>query len=225
MTAIERRAQVQLLCFMAVVAAAMFVVAATLAYWQAWIFLAVFFGSSSALISYLARHDPKLLERRMRAGPRAEHERSQQLIQLLALLAFIALLLLPAIDRRYGWSSMSLSIVLIGDLLVAIGFVAIFFVFRENTYASSTIEVAAGQKVVATGPYSLVRHPMYTAGVVMLVGVPLALGSWWGLPLILPITAVIVWRLLEEEKFLATNLTGYPAYQHQVRFRLLPLVW
>src|SRR5579859_5315652 len=109
--------------------------------------------------------------------------------------------------------------------MVAVGFLAVFFVFKENSYASSIIEIGAGQQIVTTGPYALVRHPMYSGAIVMLIGVPLALGSWWGLLTVLPIMAVIVWRLLEEEKFLVTNLPGYSEYQHKVWYRLLPFVW
>ncbi len=225
MTAMEKQAYAGLLRFMIGVAAAMFVTAWTLVYWQAWAFLAVFFGSSFATIRYLAKHDPKLLERRITAGPAAEKEQSQKLIQVLAMIAFFAMLLLPAIDRRYGWSSMSPSVAVAGDMLVAAGFVAIVFVFKENSYASSIIEVGAGQKIVTTGPYAVMRHPMYSGAIVMLIGVPLALGSWWGLLTVIPLTLLIVWRLLEEEKFLIKNLPGYSEYQNKVRYRLLPFVW
>ncbi len=225
MTPLEKQAYTQLLRFMIGLAAAIFVTAWTLEYWQAWLFLAVFFGSSFAIIAYLARHDPKLLERRMNAGPRAEKERSQQIIQVIALVSFFAMGLFPAIDHRYRWSSMSPAIVIAGDILVMLGYVAVFFVFKENSYASSVIEIGAGQKVVTTGPYAVVRHPMYSGALVLLLGIPLALGSWWGLLTMIPITAALVWRLLDEEKFLTRNLTGYSEYQNQVSYRLLPLIW
>jgi protein-S-isoprenylcysteine O-methyltransferase Ste14 len=115
--------------------------------------------------------------------------------------------------------------VIAGDGLVALGFLIIFFVLRENSFASGVIEVDAGQRVVATGPYALVRHPMYSGALVMLLGVPLALGSRWGLLLVIPITLVIAWRLLDEEAFLAKRLQGYPEYQARVRYRLVPWVW
>jgi protein-S-isoprenylcysteine O-methyltransferase Ste14 len=98
-------------------------------------------------------------------------------------------------------------------------------VFKENSYAASIIEVGAEQKTITSGPYAIVRHPMYSGALVMLLGIPLALGSWWGLLTVIPITAVLVWRLLEEEKFLARNLTGYSEYQNKVRFHLLPFTW
>ena len=215
----------RLLRFFISLAALLFLTAWTLDYWQAWLFLAVFCGSSFAITHYLAKHDPQLLERRMNAGPGAEKEKSQKIIQVLALIAFIAVLVFPAIDRRLAWSTMPPYVTTAGDVLVALGFLVIFFVFKENTFASATIEVAPEQKVITTGPYALVRHPMYSGALVMLLGEPLALGSWWGLFTIIPITAVIVWRLLNEEKFLAKNLSGYSEYQSKVKCRLLPFIW
>jgi protein-S-isoprenylcysteine O-methyltransferase Ste14 len=225
MTALEKNAYGRLLRFMIGVGAVLFVAAWTIYYWQAWAFLLAFFGSSFAITAYLAKHDPGLLERRLVAGPGAEKDKTQKLIQLLAMVAFIAIFVFPAIDHRYGWSPVLASVAVAGDLLIAIGFLAVFLVFKENSYASSIVEVDAEQKVVTTGPYALVRHPMYSGALVMLIGVPLALGSWWGLLLVIPITAVLIWRLLEEEKFLTTNLPGYSDYQHRVRYRLLRFVW
>src|SRR6202042_3464309 len=140
-------------------------------------------------------------------------------------LGFAGLLVVPALDHRLNWSQMSPAMVLAGDGLVVLGWIVIFFVFRENTFTSSTIELAPDQKVISTGPYALIRHPMYSGGLLMLAGVPLALGSWWGLAAVVVMVLVIIWRLLDEEKFLAANLPGYPQYLDQVRYRLVPLVW
>jgi protein-S-isoprenylcysteine O-methyltransferase Ste14 len=118
-----------------------------------------------------------------------------------------------------------LSGVIAGHGLVALGFLIVFFVFRENSFASGVIEVNAEQKVVATGPYAMVRHPMYSGALIMMLGVPLALGSRWGLFLIIPIALAIVWRLLDEEAFLAKKLPGYTEYQKKVRYRLVPGIW
>jgi protein-S-isoprenylcysteine O-methyltransferase Ste14 len=112
-----------------------------------------------------------------------------------------------------------------GDVLVVLGLLIVFFVFKENTFTSAIIEVGTEQKVISTGPYALVRHPMYIGGLVMLLGVPLALGSWWGLFTIIPITIVIVWRLLDEEKFLIKTLSDYSEYRNKVRYRLVPFIW
>lgn len=172
------------------------------------------FAASAALITLdLWKRDPKLLERRVKAGPGPEKEEAQRVIQLAASVAFAGILVLPSIDHRFAWSSVPLPIVIAGDALVAIGFVVVFRVFRENTFTAATIEVAADQIVTSTGPYAVVRHPMYTGALVMLVGTPLALGSWWGLLMFIPMTLVVVWRLLDEEKFLSKNLPGYSNYK------------
>jgi protein-S-isoprenylcysteine O-methyltransferase Ste14 len=174
---------------------------------------------------YLMKHDPKLLERRTTAGPGAEQERIQNIIQALAGLAFIAIFIVSALDHRFGWSTVPAYVTALGDVLVIFGFYLVFLVFKENTFASGTIEVVAEQRVISTGPYALVRHPMYIGALVMLVGVPLALGSWWGLLAIIPMIIVLILRLLDEEKFLAKNLAGYSDYQSKVRYHLFPLIW
>ena len=213
---------VQLLVIMAVL---IFVPAGTLDYPRAWMFLAVFFTPVLAITIYLMKNDPKLLERRISAGPGAEKEKGQKIIQFLAMIDFIAVMLVPAFDHRFAWSSVPPGLVVAGDIIVVLGFLIVFLVFKENTFTSAIIELSTEQKVISTGPYALVRHPMYIGALVMLVGVPLALGSWWGLLTVVPMTLVIVWRLLDEEKFLAKNLAGYSEYQNTVRYRLLPLVW
>jgi protein-S-isoprenylcysteine O-methyltransferase Ste14 len=225
MDELNKKALGGLLRFLIILAALLFLPVWTFRYWQAWIFLLVFSACALATSLYVMKNDPKLLERRMRAGPGAEEERSQQIIQSLATAAFIALLLFPPLDHRFGWSTVPWPMVVAGDALVAVGFLIIFFVFRENGFASGVIEVSDGQKVVATGPYALVRHPMYAGALVMLIGVPFALGSRWGSVLVIPIALVIVWRLLDEERFLAQNLSGYSDYRNKVRHRLLPFLW
>ena len=124
-----------------------------------------------------------------------------------------------------AWSSVPPYLTALGDILIVVGFYLVFLVFRENSFASGTIEIGDDQRVIASGPYALVRHPMYVGALVMLVGVPLALGSSWGLVAIVPMTIVLVARLLDEEKFLARNLAGYSEYQSKVRYHLLPLIW
>jgi protein-S-isoprenylcysteine O-methyltransferase Ste14 len=206
-------------------AVAVFAPAWTLAYWQAWLYLAVFTTSCIAVTLYLMRHDPQLLERRIIAGPPAEKRASQRRIVALASVAFIAIPVVSALDHRFGWSSVPPAASFCGDALVAAGFAIIFLVFRENTFASAVIDVEVGQDVVSTGPYALVRHPMYAGGILLLLGEPPALGSWWGLLAVIPIAAALVWRLLDEERFLATNLHNYVEYCKHVRHRLVPRVW
>ena len=161
----------------------------------------------------------------MRGGPIAEKEPTQKIIMVFTSLGFIGLIVFPALDHRFAWSHMTPYAALAGDVLVAIGWLAIFLVFKENTFTSATIELVPDQKVISTGPYALVRHPMYAGALVMLVGIPIALGSWWGMLVIVAMTPVLIWRLFDEEKFLARNLPGYVEYQDRVRYRLIPLVW
>jgi protein-S-isoprenylcysteine O-methyltransferase Ste14 len=206
-------------------AALIFIPAGTLDYWQAWLFIAVFVVASGATTVYLAIHDPELLERRMKVGPAAEKEKTQKIIMALAITGFVVLLVIPALDHRFGWSSVPWHPSVAADALIALAFLFIFFVFRENSYGASTIQVADDQRVISTGPYALVRHPMYAAALLMLAATPVALGSWWGLVVLLLITPVLIWRLLDEEKFLERNLPGYIEYEKKVRYRLIPYVW
>ena len=171
------------------------------------------------------KKDTKLLERRINAGPRAEKEKSQKIIQTFASITFSILIIFPALDHRFGWSAMPALVSIAGDTIVAFGLLLVFFVFRENTFTSGTVEIFADQKVISTGPYAIVRHPMYLGGIVMLCGVPLALGSWWGLTTVVPITIVIILRLLDEEKLLTKSLRGYSEYRDKVRWRVVPFVW
>jgi protein-S-isoprenylcysteine O-methyltransferase Ste14 len=225
MTTLYLRAARGLLQLPIVMGALLFLPAWTLDYWEAWAFIGVFFVCSLAITVYLAIKDPKLLARRMRAGPGAEKETAQKIIMVVALLSFGATIVVPALDHRFGWSAVPAAVVILGDILVVVGFAATFFVLRENTYSASTIEIAEGQTVISTGPYALVRHPMYSGALVMVMGIPLALGSWWGLLMLVPTTAGIIWRLLDEERFLTKNLPGYAAYVETVRYRLVPRVW
>jgi protein-S-isoprenylcysteine O-methyltransferase Ste14 len=225
MNTLTKKAFAGLLFLLLVMAALLFIPAGTLDYWQAWTFLAVYFASSLAITLYLIKKDPKLLARRMRGGPAAEKEPTQRIIMSLASLGFVGLIVVPALDHRFAWSDMPSYMALAGDVLVLLGWLVIFFVFKENTFTSATVELAPDQKVVSTGPYSLVRHPMYAGGLVMFLGIPIALGSWWGLLVIVAMTPALIWRLLDEEKFLARNLPGYAEYQTKVRHRLIPLVW
>ena len=208
-----------------VMAGLLFVPAGTLDYWQAYEFMAVFLGGSAAITVYLAIKDPKLLERRMKVGPTAEKEPTQKIIMVFALLGFIALLVVPGLDRRFMWSSVPPWVTVLGDILVGLGFLSVYFVIRENSYAASTIQVVEGQTVVSTGPYAVVRHPMYAGVLPLLIGTPLALGSWCGLNALILFMPALIWRLLDEERFLHKNLPGYTEYTWKVRYRLVPFVW
>jgi protein-S-isoprenylcysteine O-methyltransferase Ste14 len=203
----------------------LFAAAGTVHYWQAWAYLFIFTGASALTTVYLIRRDPALLRRRLTGGPMAEKQPAQKAIMFGTSVGFLALLVVPALDHRHGWSAVPLFGVAAGDVLVAVGFLLIARVYRENTFTSATVEIAADQWVVSTGPYAVVRHPMYASALLYLLGTPLALGSYWGL---VPLAAMLpfqIWRLMEEERFLARNLTGYTDYQKRVRHRLVPLVW
>jgi protein-S-isoprenylcysteine O-methyltransferase Ste14 len=203
----------------------LFPLAGTIQYWNAWLYLAIFMAASLVISLYLLRNDPALLQRRMRGGPTAEKEPTQKIIMLFASIGFIALLVIPALDFRFGWSRAPLPVVITGDLLVATGFYFTFLVYKENTFTSATIEVAENQKVISTGPYALVRHPMYASALCYLIGTPLALGSFWGLVALVFMLPFLLWRLLDEERFLAKNLPGYTEYQKKVHHHLVPYVW
>ena len=208
-----------------VLAALLFIPAGTLDYWQAWVFMAVFAGATSAITVYLAIKDPALLERRMRAGPTAEAEPTQKIIMFFAMTGFIATIVFPAFDHRFAWSPAPPWAALLGDALIAFAFLFVFIVLRANTYGASTIQIAEGQTLISTGPYALVRHPMYAGALLLLLAVPLALGSWWGLCVPVLFLPALIWRLLDEERFLIRNLPGYAEYRKQVKHRLVPFIW
>jgi protein-S-isoprenylcysteine O-methyltransferase Ste14 len=216
---------IQFLLFPIFMGALLFLPAGTFDYWEAWLFSAVFFVCNVALTIWMMIKDPRLLVRRMRAGPSAEREPAQKAIMAFAMLSFAGACILPGLDHRFGWSDVPASIVIIGNILIALSYLIFYFVFRENTYGAATIQVEDNQRVISTGPYALVRHPMYVGALLMTLGMTLALGSWWGLLMLIPCVAAIVWRLLDEEKFLSRNLAGYTEFKNKVRYRLIPSVW
>jgi protein-S-isoprenylcysteine O-methyltransferase Ste14 len=208
-----------------IVGALIFIPAGTLSYWQGWAFLAVFMASNIVILRYLVRKDPVLLERRRKVGPRAEKRFVQKIVMLLLFVIFLALIIFSILDWRFGWSNVPAWVSVLGDALVALGQMIHLRVFRENSFGASTIQKMEGQKVVSTGPYALVRHPMYVGVLVMTAGIPLALGSWWGLLFVLLMTLILIVRILDEEKMLFGELEGYDAYGRSVRYRLVPGVW
>jgi protein-S-isoprenylcysteine O-methyltransferase Ste14 len=169
--------------------------------------------------------NPALLARRIKAGAKAESAGSQKVIQFFAAIAFVSLFVLSALDHRFGWSRVPFALETAGDILIALGFAFVFWVFKVNSFTSGVIEVAPNQQVITSGPYAIVRHPMYLGSLVMLFGIPLSLGSLWGLLTIFFMATVIILRLLDEERLLAKNLEGYGAYIQHVRYRLAPFVW
>jgi len=206
-------------------ALALFLSAGSLAFWQAWAFLAVWTVCVVFITAYLFKYDQKLLASRTQAGPTSETQKVQQVIQAFASLFFIGLFIVPGLDFRYHWSVVPPLLTWISNAFVVLGFFIVFLTFRENSFTSAIIEVADQQKVVTTGPYRWVRHPMYAGAILLLLFAPLALGSWVALPFPLPLIVVVAVRAVEEEKFLRTSLAGYDAYCQKVRYRLVPYIW
>jgi protein-S-isoprenylcysteine O-methyltransferase Ste14 len=211
--------------FLATLWVLIFVPVWSLSYWQGWLLWLHVCTWCGALTLYFARHDPALLERRLSAGPAAEREPSQKRIQAFAAVAAISILVVSVLDHRFGWSAVPAGAVLLGNALVVLGFLAVFVVLRANTFASAIVEVTPGQRVVSSGPYAVVRHPMYSGALLLFSGIPLALGSWWGLAGVAAMAGVLVARLLDEERYLVRHLPGYDDYRREVRWRLLPGVW
>lgn len=208
-----------------VMALLLFVAAGTMRYWQAWVYLAIFVAASALTTLFLMRRDPALLERRMRGGPGAETRPTQRVIMLAASACYIGLFVVSALDRRYGWTNVPAILTAVSDLFVALGFYLIYLVYRENTFTSATVEIAVDQKVISTGPYGIVRHPMYASALLYLGGTPTALGSYWGLAAFVAMLPFLIWRLFDEEKMLAESLPGYREYRRRVRHRLIPGIW
>ena len=203
----------------------LFVPAGTFNYWQAWTFLTVFALSTWIPTLYLLRTNPVALERRMSGGPAAEGRRAQKAVMAGLYSALVAMLVVSALDHRFDWSAPPAPVCLVGDVLVAVGLVMVVLVIIQNNYAATTVRVESGQTVVSSGLYGLVRHPMYTANVIMMIGLPLALGSYWGLVFVAPGLMVLASRIRDEEKLLEGELTGYREYTQKVRYRLVPGMW
>lgn len=199
--------------------------AGTLDYWQAWVFIAVFAATSFGPSVYWALRRPEVLRRRMHSGPIAETRIVQKIATVGVTAMVFAMLVLSALDHRFGWSHVPTPVVIAGDVLVAVGLGMAMLVVSQNNYAAATITVEAGQPVVDTGLYGIVRHPMYAGALIMMIGMPLALDSYWGLVAFVPGVAVLVLRIDDEEKMLRQELAGYRDYTRKVRYRLLPGVW
>jgi protein-S-isoprenylcysteine O-methyltransferase Ste14 len=208
-----------------VVGILIFVPAGTLEYWEGWVFLSIFAFSTIGMTMVLRAKDSGLLERRAKVGPLSEKQLAQRVIQVFIFVMFAGILLVSSVDHRFAFSKTPGGLVIFGNLLVLLGFVIRFLVFRENSFASATIEVTRDQKVIETGLYSAVRHPMYLSVLIVLTGTPLALGSWLGLLFLIPLTLLIARRAIAEENFLHKNLPDYDGFMQKTRYRLLPFIW
>ncbi|MGA9492709.1 MAG: isoprenylcysteine carboxylmethyltransferase family protein [Mycobacterium sp.] len=203
----------------------LFLIAGTFNYWQAWVFLVAFVLATWIPTIIVLRTNPTVLERRTRGGPTTETRVVQKVVIAGLYLSLMVLLVVSALDHRFGWSRVPTAICLVGDLLVAVGLGVVMLVVIQNRYAAVTVRVEEGQKLASTGLYGVVRHPMYTGNVITMAGIPLALGSYWGLVFVAPGLLVLALRIHDEEKLLHKELQGYREYTQKVRYRLLPIIW
>ncbi|MBU8818351.1 methyltransferase family protein [Mycolicibacterium goodii] len=199
--------------------------AGTFDYWQAWVFIAVFLAATMIPSFYLAVTDPTTLQRRLHAGPTAETRITQKVAAVAIVVLVLAVLIVCALDRRFGWSTVPTWLVLVGDVVMGVSLVLSQVVIFQNRFAAATIRVEAEQQVVSTGMYGWVRHPMYLWALVMMFATPLALGSFWGLLVVTAALPILGLRILDEEKMLSAELRGYDEYRRTVQYRLVPGVW
>lgn len=199
-----------------------FLPAGTFDYWQAWAYMAVTLVPAAFVFHYFISKNPAFLERRLKLK---EKEARQKLVVKFGGVIFAIAFLIPGLDRRFGWSHVPPEMSVAADVIVLLGYLMVFLVFRENSYAGRTVEVVKGQKVISSGPYSIIRHPMYLGTIFLYVATPLALGSTWAFPLFLLMLPVLIFRIINEEELLRRELNGYAQYCKKVRYRLVPYVW
>jgi protein-S-isoprenylcysteine O-methyltransferase Ste14 len=213
---------IRLIAGVLLIGALLFLPAGSLRYWQAWLYLGVLFIPMLVVLAYLWQRDRDLLVRRMQTR---EKEPEQKTIIAITAIICLAAIVIPGLDFRFGWSTVPVDLVLASDAIVFLGYLVFFLTLRENSYASRIISVEKDQTVISTGPYAVVRHPMYLGALVMLLFTPPALGSVWGLVTFVPLLVMIVFRIRNEEQVLLRDLPGYGEYRGKVRYRLVPGVW
>ena len=194
----------------------------SLGWWQAWAYCAVLLVPMAVFLAYMARRDPEFLARRLQVR---ERERSQRLVQAWGSLAILGALVLPGIDHRFGWSRVPPAVVVAALGVSLLSYLAVLRVFLENRWAGRTVETWQEQRVISTGPYAIVRHPMYTGMILSDLFLPLALGSWWAAVPAGLMIALVIWRTAREDQTLRAELPGYADYAQRTRFRLLPGLW
>jgi protein-S-isoprenylcysteine O-methyltransferase Ste14 len=204
------------------VGAILFVSAGTFAWWNAWVFMAVLFLPMTAVGIILYIKEPELLEKRLKMK---ETEKEQKMMIKISTLLMLVGYILPGIDFRYGWSHVPLAVVIISFILVALGYSLFAYVLKTNAYASRTVNIQDNQKLIDYGPYKIVRHPLYTASILVFVISPLALGSWFGFIVMLFYPILLKTRIENEEEVLTNGLEGYKEYKKAVKWRLFPHIW
>jgi protein-S-isoprenylcysteine O-methyltransferase Ste14 len=217
-----RMVAIRLLVAIPVLFAFFFLPAGTFSYWEAWAYMAIIFIPMLLVLAYLLKNDPDLLERRMKMR---ERETEQKLIVKLSVFQFLLAYLLPGFDQRFGWSNVPAAVVIVAELLVLLGYGIFFLVLRENRYASRVIEVEQEQQVISSGPYKIVRHPMYLGLLAFYIFSPLALGSYWAMIPALLIVPIFIARIRNEEIVLSRDLKGYQEYMQRTPNRLIPGIW
>lgn len=222
MAGLKTRIIARLLALPAVVYLLLFLPAGTFDFWQVYVYFGVILTLALGAMAYFLKHDPELLERRLRTR---EKQSTQQAVVFSLLIVVVLGIVMPGLDRRFGWSEVPTVVVLLADAVVAASYLFTALVMKTNSYASRIVEVEEDQRLVRTGPYAVVRHPMYASAAVMFFATPIALGSWWGLLPMAVVPLILVPRILNEEKVLRGGLEGYNDYCDEVRWRILPLVW
>ncbi len=202
--------------------ALIFIPAGTLAYWEGWLYLAVLLIPMFFVVVYMLRTAPDFLVRRMKMR---ERETEQSRIVLLSTVLFLIAFIVPGLDFRFGWSNIPVPVVLLADFIVLLAYGFVILVFRENQYAARVVEVEQGQKVIDTGPYAVVRHPMYLGVLFLYIFSPVALGSYWAMLPMLLMIPILVARLRNEEVVLVRDLPGYADYMQRTKYRLVPGIW
>jgi len=219
---LKSRLELRFLIAEAAIAAFVFVPAGSLRFWQGWVYFALWVIPTRIAFAYFYKHDPELVERRLQ---RKEKVREQRIIMKFFRPVGAAIFILPGLDHRFGWSHSPVWLSILGQAGFLAGYLMTLWVVKVNRFAAATIQVEAGQPVISSGPYSVVRHPMYLGATLLFLFTPLALGSYWTLPAFVLVVPLIAFRLLNEEKVLRQELPGYSEYCLRRRFRLIPFLW
>jgi protein-S-isoprenylcysteine O-methyltransferase Ste14 len=225
MKTLKSKTLIRITIFSIILGLLIFVPAWTISYWQGWIYFFVVTICLFIMTLYFLKHDPALMESRINIGPKAEKRMNQKVLLSFFIILLIGLVILSSFDHRFQLSKIPHVINIISDFFILVGFYICFRVFRENSFASATIDLTKEQKVISTGPYSIIRHPMYSGAFMIFIFSPLALDSLFGIIVSILIAVIGIFRTLDEEKYLRINLFGYTEYCRKIKYRLIPYVW